>query len=123
MQAPPPTLWLRLRLRSASDQATGSMSASPVPDAPMSTRQLVDRVIASRQSRSRVTPAQHPRLPFRVKGTLMAEQYDDDLELRVMNIQGNLQPAKSFREFMRMVFVELVALNDVLFADLKLRYP
>lgn len=53
----------------------------------------------------------------------MAEQHDDDLELRVMNIHGNLQPAKSFREFMRMVFVELVALNDVLFADLKLRYP
>jgi len=89
----------------------------------MSTRQLVDRVIASRQSRSRVTPAQHARLPFRVKGTLMAEQHDDDLELRVMNIHGNLQPAESFLEFMRMVFVELVALNDVLFADLKLRYP
>ena len=99
------------------------MSASPVPDAPMSTRQLVDRVIASRQSRSRVAPAQHARLPFRVKGTLMAEQHDDDLELRVMNIHGNLQPAESFLEFMRMVFVELVALHDSLYANLRLECP
>ena len=171
MQAPPPTLWLRLRLRSASDQATGSMSAPPSqsmmaleeklkkrlakklgreptaeevaakmmkkmarraakaatlaspPATPMSTRQLVNRVIASRQSRSRVAPAQHARLPFRVKGSLLHEWHDDDLELRVMDTHGNLQPAESFLEFMRMVFVELVALNDALYANLRLECP
>ena len=80
-------------------------------------RSAVRRVASSRQSRSVVAPASGlAKCLFLIKGTYFNGEYADDadetIELRVINTDGGLQPAASFLQFMRMAFVEILALRD-----------
>ena len=80
-------------------------------------RSAVRRVASSRQSRSVVAPASGlAKCLLLIKGTYFNGEYADDadetIELRVINTDGGLQPAASFLQFMRMAFVEILALRD-----------
>lgn len=102
------------------------------PPKPMSRRELlrsvVDKTIRSRGLRAVVAPSfDQDDLVFRIKGRIMhemggVESKNATFNLRVMNTAGDSQPAGSFLEFMRAVFVEILALRDAFVAEPDLKY-
>lgn len=102
------------------------------PPKPMSRRELlrsvVDKTLRSRGLRAVVAPSfDQDDLVFRIKGRIMhemggVESKNATFNLRVMNTAGDSQPAGSFLEFMRAVFVEILALRDAFVAEPDLKY-
>jgi hypothetical protein len=91
-------------------------------------RSVVDKTIRSRGLRAVVAPSfDQDVLVFRIKGRIIhyflpVESKNSTLNLRVMNTAGDSQPAGSFLEFMRAVFVEILALRDAFVAEPDLKY-
>ena len=91
-------------------------------------RSVVDKTIRSRGLRAVVAPSfDQDDLVFRIKGRIMhemggVESKNATFNLRVMNTAGDSQPAGSFLEFMRAVFVEILALRDAFVAEPDLKY-
>ena len=102
--------------------ATSSEQKMSQGDRQKLVRSIVEKTTRSRQARSVVAPsleAWGDMLIFRTKGHTVCKQYsgvyenrNEQLELIVMNTAGHPQPAASFLEFIRMVFVEILALRD-----------
>ena len=112
--------------------ATSSEQKMSQGDRQKLVRSIVEETTRSRRARSVVAPnskAWGDTLIFRIKGRTVCKEYsgvyEDQnarLELLVTNTAGDLQPAASFLEFIRMVFVEILALRDAFIEHPDLEY-